>query len=65
MSHPFSSLTEAELQELEEFLLYEVQCDEGMTLATTLQPKVGRNEECPCGSGKKYDHCFGAAAALH
>ena len=23
-------------------------------------PKVGRNEPCPCGSGKKYKHCHGA-----
>jgi preprotein translocase subunit SecA len=23
-------------------------------------PKVGRNELCPCGSGKKYKHCHGA-----
>ena len=22
--------------------------------------KVGRNEACPCGSGKKYKHCHGA-----
>ena len=22
-------------------------------------PKVGRNEACPCGSGKKYKHCCG------
>jgi preprotein translocase subunit SecA len=22
--------------------------------------KVGRNELCPCGSGKKYKHCHGA-----
>lgn len=22
-------------------------------------PKVGRNEACPCGSGKKYKHCHG------
>jgi len=21
--------------------------------------KVGRNEPCPCGSGKKYKHCYG------
>ncbi|HUE80827.1 MAG TPA: preprotein translocase subunit SecA [Pyrinomonadaceae bacterium] len=25
------------------------------------QPKVGRNEPCPCGSGKKYKKCHGAA----
>jgi preprotein translocase subunit SecA len=24
--------------------------------------KVGRNDECPCGSGKKYKHCHGAYA---
>ncbi|MBI9103379.1 MAG: preprotein translocase subunit SecA [Spirochaetales bacterium] len=23
------------------------------------QPKVGRNDLCPCGSGKKYKHCHG------
>jgi preprotein translocase subunit SecA len=24
--------------------------------------KVGRNEQCPCGSGKKFKHCHGALA---
>jgi len=24
------------------------------------QVKVGRNDECPCGSGKKFKHCHGA-----
>jgi uncharacterized protein len=36
-------------------------------LATTFRrdaPKVGRNELCPCGSGKKFKHCC-AKAALH
>jgi preprotein translocase subunit SecA len=23
------------------------------------QPKVGRNQPCPCGSGKKFKHCHG------
>jgi preprotein translocase subunit SecA len=26
------------------------------------QPKVGRNDPCPCGSGKKYKKCHGAEA---
>jgi preprotein translocase subunit SecA len=26
-------------------------------------PKVGRNDPCPCGSGKKYKSCHGRAAA--
>jgi preprotein translocase subunit SecA len=25
--------------------------------------KVGRNDPCPCGSGKKYKKCHGAASA--
>ncbi|OUM88791.1 MAG: preprotein translocase subunit SecA [Bacillus thermozeamaize] len=24
-------------------------------------PKIGRNQPCPCGSGKKYKHCCGAS----
>jgi uncharacterized protein len=27
-------------------------------------PKVGRNAPCPCGSGKKYKKCCGAAAVM-
>jgi preprotein translocase subunit SecA len=26
--------------------------------------KVGRNEPCPCGSGKKYKHCHGALSSF-
>ncbi len=29
--------------------------------ARVAAPKVGRNEPCPCGSGKKYKHCCGAS----
>ena len=28
----------------------------------TAAPKVGRNDPCPCGSGKKYKHCHGKLA---
>jgi preprotein translocase subunit SecA len=30
---------------------------------TRTDRKVGRNEPCPCGSGKKYKHCHGAIEA--
>ncbi len=33
---------------------------DGRTVVAT--KKVGRNEACPCGSGKKYKKCHGAAA---
>ncbi|MFZ5624887.1 MAG: SEC-C metal-binding domain-containing protein, partial [Gemmatimonadota bacterium] len=28
--------------------------------ATSVVPEVGRNDPCPCGSGKKYKKCHGA-----
>jgi preprotein translocase subunit SecA len=31
-------------------------------LATSQLPKVGRNDPCPCGSGRKYKHCHGKLA---
>ena len=35
----------------------------GQAAAATEQvPVVGRNEPCPCGSGKKYKHCHGKLA---
>jgi uncharacterized protein len=33
--------------------------------AQRLHAKVGRNEPCPCGSGKKFKKCCGAASELH
>jgi preprotein translocase subunit SecA len=43
--------------------------DAGMQAASSMAPpavasgpKVGRNDPCPCGSGKKYKHCHGQLA---
>jgi preprotein translocase subunit SecA len=37
--------------------------EEGVAVAqkpvTRRQPKIGRNDPCPCGSGKKYKQCHG------
>ncbi len=33
--------------------------DEAHQPASNRLPKVGRNDPCPCGSGKKYKHCHG------
>lgn len=44
----------------------EIDSLEDETSSSTAQPivraqaKVGRNDPCPCGSGKKYKHCHGA-----
>jgi preprotein translocase subunit SecA len=32
---------------------------ESATPFVRTMPKVGRNEPCPCGSGRKYKHCHG------
>jgi preprotein translocase subunit SecA len=31
----------------------------GVSQVTREEAKVGRNDPCPCGSGKKYKHCHG------
>src|SRR5262249_27082851 len=36
--------------------------DAGIKTVRREEPKVGRNDPCPCGSGKKYKKCHGAAA---
>jgi len=39
--------------------------EEGEIVPTTIVregPKVGRNDPCPCGSGKKYKKCCGAGS---
>ena len=45
----------------------QVTVDEGTTgprasAPANAVPRVGRNEPCPCGSGKKYKHCHGKLA---
>ena len=32
---------------------------EGRTQQRSSKPAVGRNDPCPCGSGKKYKNCCG------
>ncbi|MNU08201.1 preprotein translocase subunit SecA [compost metagenome] len=49
---------------LEEPEVAEEQGDVAVATATAVapvrsEPKVGRNDPCPCGSGKKYKHCHG------
>ena len=36
---------------------------EAATPVKRTQQKVGRNDPCPCGSGKKYKKCHGINAA--
>ncbi len=32
---------------------------------TRTEPKIGRNDPCPCGSGKKYKQCHGKPVAIN
>src|SRR5690606_38654614 len=43
----------------------EAQQAQAQAMAAQMQsrvPKVGRNDPCPCGSGKKFKHCHGQIA---
>ncbi len=65
--------TEAQLEEaeapaeLENVQYHHADYDEALGAASAAQgqqpvqaaPKAGRNDPCPCGSGKKYKHCHG------
>jgi preprotein translocase subunit SecA len=50
--HPQSSVLAATASEQEEH------ASKGEPVRNAL-PKIGRNDPCPCGSGKKYKHCHG------
>ena len=39
--------------------LRQAQAPTGVAQVVREAPKVGRNDPCPCGSGKKYKHCHG------
>ncbi|MCK0511935.1 preprotein translocase subunit SecA [Aromatoleum buckelii] len=64
-----AQLEEAEVPpELENVQYQHAAFDEALGVATAAEtaqaaapagPKVGRNDPCPCGSGKKYKHCHG------
>ena len=38
---------------------------EGATPFRRVGPKIGRNDPCPCGSGKKYKSCCGNNRTMH
>ena len=37
----------------------------GVVTVQRAEPKVGRNDDCPCGSGKKFKKCCGAGPTLN
>ena len=58
--------TKAEVSALQGGERPEAQRSPGSATPTTVRrqtPKVGRNDPCPCGSGKKYKKCHGAGDA--
>jgi preprotein translocase subunit SecA len=49
--------TEAQVQQIVDDTLK----DQGTAPTPIRAEKIGRNEQCPCGSGKKYKFCHGAS----
>jgi uncharacterized protein len=62
--HPLATLDEA-MEELVVTVadLYDLTSEQRYKVDTVRRdaPKVGRNDPCPCGSGKKFKQCHGAA----
>jgi uncharacterized protein len=61
--HPLNSMDEAiEALVFDVVDLAEIGVGERHKVETVVrdQPKVGRNDPCPCGSGRKYKQCHGA-----
>ena len=62
--HPLATLDDA-MEELVVTIadLHDLTQDERYKVETVRRdaPKVGRNDPCPCGSGKKFKQCHGAA----
>jgi uncharacterized protein len=64
--HPLRSLDEAIEQLVFDVVdLHEIGMAERLKVTTVKRdaPKVGRNDPCPCGSGKKFKLCHGAAGS--
>ncbi len=61
LSHPEAQGLGASREQQERVANNPVGAPAAPTTVRRTQPKVGRNDPCPCGSGKKYKHCCGAA----
>jgi preprotein translocase subunit SecA len=63
MSHPEAQALKASHDQQEHAANTPVGQPAGPTTVRRQQPKVGRNDPCPCGSGKKYKKCHGMPSA--
>ncbi len=58
VSERTKSILEASMKEVAVMMReYEEEQERAATPVRNLEPKVGRNAPCPCGSGKKYKQC--------
>jgi preprotein translocase subunit SecA len=64
MSHPEARALEASHAQQEQAANTPVGRPAAPATVRRTQPKVGRNDPCPCGSGKKYKKCHGSPAAV-
>jgi len=59
---PAALATDAATQMITQAMSYGDDTTVATRVATDEVPKVGRNDPCPCGSGKKYKNCHGKLA---
>ena len=58
-----SGIAKTRLLHIRDDLLAQVEQERAAAAAGLRQEKIGRNDPCPCGSGKKYKKCCGSADA--
>ena len=47
----------SEIEQQQQAAIDGTEADQKLEPIRNLEPKVGRNDPCPCGSGKKYKQC--------
>jgi preprotein translocase subunit SecA len=47
----------SEIERQQQAAIAGTEADKKLEPIRNLEPKVGRNDPCPCGSGKKYKQC--------
>ena len=52
-----AGITETHLLQMRDDLLSQANREQARATTGTPPKKIGRNDPCPCGSGKKYKHC--------
>lgn len=55
--NPYLQLADIDRHNYDDWRIFSFKQKEAVLVDIRTEPKIGRNEPCPCGSGKKNKHC--------